>query len=146
MCDVCCYFKQKTSYELRISDWSSDVCSSDLVVEQSPLFDRGGVRRAREGRDHRLADRTHNGARYLAKSRGEINDSDAFESPEMIGDQAQDGFGQKLHRAETDCFRPEAGELQDHMAIEKAKGDVTHHAQTKHGNHEDDDIHRQQTG
>src|SRR3546814_7397195 len=25
------FFKQKTSYELRISDWSSDVCSSDLV-------------------------------------------------------------------------------------------------------------------
>src|SRR3546814_3045094 len=24
-------FKQKTAYELRISDWSSDVCSSDLV-------------------------------------------------------------------------------------------------------------------
>src|SRR3546814_7677015 len=30
----CClslfFFKQKTAYELRISDWSSDVCSSDL--------------------------------------------------------------------------------------------------------------------
>src|SRR3546814_6900912 len=26
------FFKQKTAYELRISDWSSDVCSSDLVV------------------------------------------------------------------------------------------------------------------
>src|SRR3546814_2142911 len=25
------FFKQKTSYDLRISDWSSDVCSSDLV-------------------------------------------------------------------------------------------------------------------
>src|SRR3546814_7960394 len=25
-------FKQKTAYEMRISDWSSDVCSSDLVV------------------------------------------------------------------------------------------------------------------
>src|SRR3546814_16468254 len=25
-------FKQKTAYELRISDWSSDVCSSDLVL------------------------------------------------------------------------------------------------------------------
>src|SRR3546814_8377969 len=24
------YFKQKTAYEIRISDWSSDVCSSDL--------------------------------------------------------------------------------------------------------------------
>src|SRR3546814_1063740 len=25
------FFKQKTAYEMRISDWSSDVCSSDLV-------------------------------------------------------------------------------------------------------------------
>src|SRR3546814_4115531 len=27
------YFKQKTAYELRISDWSSDVCSSDLGLD-----------------------------------------------------------------------------------------------------------------
>src|SRR3546814_4300892 len=30
----CCFFfffKQKTAYEMRISDWSSDVCSSDLI-------------------------------------------------------------------------------------------------------------------
>src|SRR3546814_1119729 len=27
------FFKQKTAYEMRISDWSSDVCSSDLVVD-----------------------------------------------------------------------------------------------------------------
>src|SRR3546814_7673976 len=26
------FFKQKTAYEMRISDWSSDVCSSDLKV------------------------------------------------------------------------------------------------------------------
>src|SRR3546814_8488027 len=32
ICVVCIFFffKQKTAYELRISDWSSDVCSSDL--------------------------------------------------------------------------------------------------------------------
>src|SRR3546814_2688554 len=36
-----CFFKQKTAYEMRISDWSSDVCSSDLfrivgaVLEES---------------------------------------------------------------------------------------------------------------
>src|SRR3546814_9755894 len=35
-CSACCccclffFFKQKTAYEMRISDWSSDVCSSDL--------------------------------------------------------------------------------------------------------------------
>src|SRR3546814_13126629 len=28
----CFFFKQKTAYEMRISDWSSDVCSSDLDV------------------------------------------------------------------------------------------------------------------
>src|SRR3546814_1835345 len=27
------FFKQKTAYEMRISDWSSDVCSSDLHVD-----------------------------------------------------------------------------------------------------------------
>src|SRR3546814_6522974 len=52
------FFKQKTAYELRISDWSSDVCSSDLP----PLLLVHG------GRDHcrswdwvaeKLADRYH---------------------------------------------------------------------------------------
>src|SRR3546814_4487227 len=28
------FFKQKTAYDLRISDWSSDVCSSDLVYQE----------------------------------------------------------------------------------------------------------------
>src|SRR3546814_5038492 len=28
------FFKQKTAYEMRISDWSSDVCSSDLSAER----------------------------------------------------------------------------------------------------------------
>src|SRR3546814_17041090 len=28
------FFKQKTAYEMRISDWSSDVCSSDLLTER----------------------------------------------------------------------------------------------------------------
>src|SRR3546814_4408369 len=30
------FFKQKTAYEMRISDWSSDVCSSDLEIK-NPL-------------------------------------------------------------------------------------------------------------
>src|SRR3546814_5786936 len=28
------FFKQKTAYEMRISDWSSDVCSSDLAIQR----------------------------------------------------------------------------------------------------------------
>src|SRR3546814_4497662 len=31
------FFKQKTAYEMRISDWSSDVCSSDLAVEHGKI-------------------------------------------------------------------------------------------------------------
>src|SRR3546814_4996711 len=31
------FFKQKTAYEMRISDWSSDVCSSDLAFSASTI-------------------------------------------------------------------------------------------------------------
>src|SRR3546814_5139257 len=55
------FFKQKTAYEMRISDWSSDVCSSDLPGAKGPgrppgarhprrgprSADRGRCRRAR---------------------------------------------------------------------------------------------------
>src|SRR3546814_15442656 len=34
------FFKQKTAYEMRISDWSSDVCSSDLFPNQRYHIDR----------------------------------------------------------------------------------------------------------
>src|SRR3546814_9767974 len=34
VCIVFFFFKQKTAYELRISDWSSDVCSSDLRIHR----------------------------------------------------------------------------------------------------------------
>src|SRR3546814_1625259 len=32
------FFKQKTAYEMRISDWSSDVCSSDLFAPVHGLY------------------------------------------------------------------------------------------------------------
>src|SRR3546814_19696750 len=42
---VCCFFffKQKTAYEMRISDWSSDVCSSDLLM--AVRVNKAGVHR-----------------------------------------------------------------------------------------------------
>src|SRR3546814_5435762 len=45
------FFKQKTAYEMRISDWSSDVCSSDL---ENPL--NGGQVRAEIGTHSRQRD------------------------------------------------------------------------------------------
>src|SRR3546814_8575488 len=36
---ICFFFcKQKTAYEMRISDWSSDVCSSDLFSQSDDVF------------------------------------------------------------------------------------------------------------
>src|SRR3546814_1291431 len=44
------FFKQKTAYEMRISDWSSDVCSSDLAVcVQVEFAAANGVLNTREG-------------------------------------------------------------------------------------------------
>src|SRR3546814_2821596 len=36
----CFFFKQKTAYEMRISDWSSDVCSSDLEIDRFEAHSR----------------------------------------------------------------------------------------------------------
>src|SRR3546814_6265145 len=38
------FFKQKTAYEMRISDWSSDVCSSDLRMLNSSFHLRSSFR------------------------------------------------------------------------------------------------------
>src|SRR3546814_7721894 len=40
-------FRKRTAYEMRISDWSSDVCSSDLVDALRPVFSENGLIHAR---------------------------------------------------------------------------------------------------
>src|SRR3546814_10514540 len=37
------FFKQKTAYEMRISDWSSDVCSSDLISNGTAVLGLGAI-------------------------------------------------------------------------------------------------------
>src|SRR3546814_4816893 len=53
LCCIMFFFKQKTAYEMRISDWSSDVCSSDLVVGHGPhhrhLVTLGGIGHGQQG-------------------------------------------------------------------------------------------------
>src|SRR3546814_5705900 len=44
------FFKQKTAYEMRISDWSSDVCSSDLPAAQRLHFSVTTTARAKNPR------------------------------------------------------------------------------------------------
>src|SRR3546814_4280053 len=57
------FFKQKTAYEMRISDWSSDVCSSDLNLRWAWWCDHcGGA-----GSDHQMPDQcAHCGERSIS--------------------------------------------------------------------------------
>src|SRR3546814_3241783 len=59
------FFKQKTAYEMRISDWSSDVCSSDLGSLQQ---------RSRPGRLYSDADDGHTRQRDHGADAGRIDD------------------------------------------------------------------------
>src|SRR3546814_6283801 len=45
LCLIFFFFKQKTAYEMRISDWSSDVCSSDLWFANAAYSERRNARR-----------------------------------------------------------------------------------------------------
>src|SRR3546814_4428203 len=59
------FFKQKTAYEMRISDWSSDVCSSDLggkIYWRAVMIPVGWASRARRLLDARHSHYGRNGA------------------------------------------------------------------------------------
>src|SRR3546814_499367 len=50
------FFKQKTAYEMRISDWSSDVCSSDLFVRATERHESRRIDNQLRGRSGRQGD------------------------------------------------------------------------------------------
>src|SRR3546814_19490486 len=60
------FFKQKTAYDMRISDWSSDVCSSDLDLLHEAL-DRHGLVHA----DHGIVVAAHAGVALIDGAAGE---------------------------------------------------------------------------
>src|SRR3546814_4504275 len=56
------FFKQKTAYEMRISDWSSDVCSSDLCSSRGMTAEKGrGATVNGDSRRFNLPERTADG-------------------------------------------------------------------------------------
>src|SRR3546814_8817023 len=63
------FFKQKTAYEMRISDWSSDVCSSDLLGDpcgSRRRAERGGLGGA-AARGHGIRGGVRDGQRRAAR-------------------------------------------------------------------------------
>src|SRR3546814_11256008 len=85
------FFKQKTAYEMRISDWSSDVCSSDLARRR---WQRLGEQPGRAGHD--LAELHEGGAEHYEAVDGAVGGG-----PRRAAALAsQDPLGQRPHDAE----------------------------------------------
>src|SRR3546814_4855534 len=83
------FFKQKTAYEMRISDWSSDVCSSDLLMlvqrRYQPIRGSGG-RRVHYADVDRIDFAAGNGAeREHEKQRKEQPEEQGLPVPQKIG-------------------------------------------------------------
>src|SRR3546814_3970419 len=81
------FFKQKTAYEMRISDWSSDVCSSDLspAADGSEILDTASSTRD----DCPLPQHAHILHRLNAKDR---SSGEAYLAAEAHSPQAQAGL------------------------------------------------------
>src|SRR3546814_9527064 len=83
-------FKQKTAYEMRISDWSSDVCSSDLLVRlESDKFvarhrRRGGKDVEAEGDERNLVAARRRGVRLIKADEIELVE-DAARGRQLLG-------------------------------------------------------------
>src|SRR3546814_19875003 len=82
---VFCFFKQKTAYEMRISDWSSDVCSSDLSeFTNRPdglpgMLKTYGIEQGKaDGVPEKNLKTYQTGAVYSATAKGECNFGEVF--------------------------------------------------------------------
>src|SRR3546814_2069221 len=81
------FCKQKTAYEMRISDWSSDVCSSDLAGEVDGLADLG------IGLGHRLATLVGHDAEQVTSVAGHLV-GDGPQDGSALGDRSPPPLGQ----------------------------------------------------
>src|SRR3546814_5534518 len=128
------FFKQKTAYEMRISDWSSDVCSSDLCFlgpglsiildiigighgfrPDETLFEIGMDRARRLGRLRTLG---HGPGARLLRSHGEEGD----EAQQLVSGADDAGEARFLQPPSLQIFRSEehTSELQSLMRISYA--------------------------
>src|SRR3546814_6417371 len=95
------FFKQKTAYEMRISDWSSDVCSSDLA--RQPRGDLAG----RRPPAHRLV---------VGVTVGLCADGDLRRRPQHLGGAGAPVFPARLRRSEPDRFRGGGTRSEEHTS------------------------------
>src|SRR3546814_21105953 len=104
------FFKQKTEYEMRISDWSSDVCSSDLPARkpapafrdrkiEPPGMARNQMRQPRRCRrvEQHLVPRIGQPEQGIVPERAVDQPGLLREIPEMLAQQILGELGQREH-------------------------------------------------
>src|SRR3546814_14565971 len=135
------FFKQKTAYEMRISDWSSDVCSSDLVETAQQLAVEGeavgivGVGRGEEVPERRLDGRhlvAQGGIGVLAVA-DEVDRADRGDRPLVDLEGEVDAVLLELDDLRLDGRRKAPGAAVD---IQFALGLVLHLGSEEHHNNE----------
>src|SRR3546814_10891387 len=99
------FFKQKTAYEMRISDWSSDVCSSDLPQGLGQRFEQIFERGAFTQRDHHLGG--HAGAQAVV----------AAQRRDLLH------FGRRYHHLDLEIFKARPGILE---TVRRYLADLAH--------------------
>src|SRR3546814_8085738 len=75
------FFKQKTAYEMRISDWSSDVCSSDLAQRNNAFCPRKHRDHAWKDDIQRHADERYRQAASRSALARAVDGGNAYERP-----------------------------------------------------------------
>src|ERR1043165_1591669 len=91
----CCFFKQKTAYEIRPRDWSSDVCSSDLLsvrnaVRQQKLEEEVGELRERQAQNYQVVGESS----VMRDLRGQVELAAPTKATVLI--QGESGTGKEL--------------------------------------------------
>src|SRR3546814_6612270 len=111
------FFKQKTAYEMRISDWSSDVCSSDLIGR---CFGRIEIAPALEGPAGARSDAHELIAEGDGAARDAVGGSDLLQADDALADLDQ-AADDPEHRAAADhcggALRPAAGDMARHRRL-----------------------------
>src|SRR3546814_1020374 len=81
-----CFFKQKTAYEIRSSDWSSDLCSSDLGSPDFPNLETEEVKQQDNPPDREQAsDGTGRGPNSVASHRGSVEQTNFRSEARRVG-------------------------------------------------------------
>src|SRR3546814_10428278 len=118
------FFKQKTAYEMRISDWSSDVCSSDLIGGRT-FGEKAGFAMLQEDHKRRVA-RLIRGERKVAHLHNLFSDL-RMHQPGRGTVQEIGHFAAQRHEGDKGISLTQANETLNSARTEEHTDETQHH-------------------